>query len=78
MNSKRIVALIGVALLALLYIVTLVVAITDNSESGRWFMTCIFATVAVPMLIWIYTWIYGKFTGHHTIADPEPPEQPEE
>lgn len=78
MNSKRIVALIGVALLALLYIVTLVVAITDNSESGRWFMTCIFATVAVPLLIWIYTWIYGKFTGHHTIADPEPPEPPEE
>lgn len=77
-NSKRIVALIGVALLALLYIVTLVAAITDNSGSGRWFMTCIFATVAVPMLIWIYTWIYGKFTGRHTIADPQPPEQPEE
>lgn len=78
MNSKRIVALTGASLLALLYIVTLVVAITDNSEAGRWFMTCIFATVAVPMLIWIYTWLYGKFTGHHTIADPTPPEQPEE
>ena len=78
MNSKRIVALIGASLLALLYIVTLVVAVTDNSESGRWFMTCIFATVAVPMLIWIYTWLYGKFTGHHTIADPESSEQPEE
>ena len=78
MNTKRIVALIGVSLLVLLYIITLVVAITDNSESGRWFMTCIFATVAVPMLIWIYTWLYGKFTGRHTIADPEPPQQPEE
>lgn len=77
-NSKRIVALVGASLLALLYIVTLVVAITDNSESGRWFMTCILATVAVPMLIWIYTWIYGKFTGQHTIADPEPSEQPKE
>ena len=75
MNSKRIVALIGVALLALLYIVTLVVAITDNSESGRWFMTCIFASVAVPILIWIYTWLYGKFTGHHTIADSDPPDE---
>ena len=75
MNSKRIVALTGVALLILLYIVTLVVAITDNSESGRWFMTCIFATVAVPMLIWIYTWLYGKFTGRRTIADPKQPEE---
>lgn len=78
MNSKRVIALIGASLLALLYIVTLIVAITDSSESGRWFMTCIFATVAVPMLIWIYTWLYGKFTGRHTIADPEQTEQPEE
>ena len=78
MNSKRIVALTGASLLVLLYIITLAVAITDNSESGRWFMTCIFATVAVPMLIWIYTWLYGKFTGRHTIADPEPPERTEE
>lgn len=69
MTSKQLVALIGAALLVVLYIATLIVAILDNSDSGRWFMTCIFATVAVPMLIWIYTWLYGKFTGKHTIAD---------
>lgn len=63
--------MIGVILLALLYIVTLIVAIVDNSEAGRWFMSCIFATVAIPLLIWIYVWLYGKFTGKHTIADPE-------
>lgn len=70
-TSKQVVAIVGVALLVLLYIITLIVAIVDNSESGRWFMSCIFGTVAVPLLIWIYIWLYGKFTGKHTIADPE-------
>lgn len=68
-TSKQVVALIGVALLAVLYIITLIVAIVDNSSSGRWFWMCLFATMAVPLLIWIYTWIYGKLTGRHTIAD---------
>ena len=69
-TSKQVVAIAGVLLLVLLYIVTLVVAVFDNSESGRWFMICIFSTVAVPILIWVYTWMYGKLTGRHTIADP--------
>lgn len=68
-TSKQVVALGGVALLVLMYIATLVVAIVDNSDSGKWFMSCIFATVAIPLLIWIYTWMYGRLTGKHTIAD---------
>lgn len=74
-TSKQIVAIVGVILLALLYIITLIVAIVDNSESGRWFMSCIFGTVAIPLLIWIYIWLYGKFTGKHTIADSEQDQQ---
>lgn len=68
-TSKQVAAIVGVLLLVLLYIVTLIVAIFDNSESGRWFMICIFATVAVPIFLWIYTWMYGKLTGRHTPAD---------
>ena len=68
-TSRQVVAIVGILLLALLYIITLIVAIFDNSESGRWFMLCIFATVAVPILLWVYTWMYGKLTGRHTIAD---------
>lgn len=70
-TSKQIVALGGVVLLVLLYIVTLIVAIVDNSDSGKWFMSCIFATMAIPLLIWVYIWMYGKLTGRHTIADAE-------
>lgn len=68
-TSRQIVAVVGVALLLILYIATLIVAIVDSSSSGSWFWMCLFATIAVPLLIWIYTWMYGKLTGRHTIAD---------
>ena len=68
-TSKQIVAMTGVILLILLYVVTLIVSILDKSASGQWFMICLMATVALPLLIWIYTWMYGKLTGKKTIAD---------
>ena len=68
-TSKQVVAMTGVILLVLLYVVTLIVSIVDKSASGQWFMICLMATVAIPILIWIYTWMYGKLTGKKTIAD---------
>lgn len=68
-TSKQILAIIGILLLIALYIIALVAAITDNSASGRLFMMCLFATIAVPILIWVYTWMYGKLTNKHTFAD---------
>ena len=69
MTSKQIVAIIGIILLVLLYVVTLVMAFVDNSASSGLFGVSLFATFAIPFLIWIYTWIYGKLTGKSTIAD---------
>lgn len=68
MNPRRIAALLGVILLAVLYVVTLIVAIVDRSSSGKWFMICLMGTVTVPLLIWIYTWMYGMLSRHHTFA----------
>ena len=68
MTAKRIAAILGIILLVALYIVTLLVAIFDRSSSGQWFMICLIATVTVPLLIWIYTWLYGVLTNKHTIA----------
>ncbi len=68
-TSKQIVAIIGVVLLVLLYIITLFTAIFDKSASGKWFLICLVSSIAIPFLIWIYTWMYGKLTGKHTIAD---------
>ena len=68
-TSKQIVAMVGVILLVLMYLVTLVVAIVDSSASGKLFALCLYVTIAIPILIWIYTWMYGKLTGKHTFAD---------
>jgi len=68
-TSKQIVAIIGIVLLLLLYVITLVMAFIDTSDSGKWFGLSLIATIIVPILIWIYTWLYGKMTGKHTIAD---------
>lgn len=68
-TSRQIVAIAGIALLVLLYIITLIVAVVDRTESGRWFWICLFCTIALPLLIWIYTWLYGKMTGRHTFTE---------
>ncbi len=68
-TSKQVVAIIGVVLLLLLYIVTLIVAFVDTSSSGKLFSMCLFGTIAIPLMIWIYTWMYGKMTGKSTMAD---------
>ena len=68
-TSKQVVAIIGIVLLVLLYLVTLLAAFFDSSASGRLFWMCLFSTIAIPLLIWIYTWMYGKLTGKHTLTD---------
>lgn len=68
-TSRQIVAIIGIVLLVLMYLITLIAALFDNSASGKLFVMSLFATMVIPILIWIYTWMYGKLTGRHTIAD---------
>ena len=68
-TSKQVVAVIGIVLLVLMYIVTLITAIVDSSASQRLFWACLYATMAIPILIWVYTWMYGKLTRKHTFAD---------
>ncbi len=67
-TSRQIVALAGVVLLVLLYIITLFAAIFDSSAGHHLFAICLFSTVAVPILIWLYSWIYTKLTGGQSIA----------
>ncbi len=70
-TSKRVIALLGVILLVSLYIVTLFVAIFVPDQSGNMLKCCFLATIAIPILIWIYIWMYGKLSNKHTIADPD-------
>ncbi len=68
-TSRQVVAMAGVILLAALYLVTLAVAIFDRDSSGRLFQACLVGTIAIPLLIWVYIWMYGKLRGKHTMAD---------
>ena len=68
-KKQRIAALIGIILLVALYIVTFISAVFEFPGSQKLFFLCLFATVAVPILIWFYTWIYGKLTDKKTFAD---------
>jgi amino acid transporter len=70
-TSKQIVAMAGVILLVALYIVTFIVAIINPGESGNYFQICLVSTIVVPILIWIYVWMYGKLTNRRTFADPD-------
>lgn len=55
---KQILALCGVILLIGLYVVTLILAITDSSGTLNMFFASVVATVMIPALLWIYAFIY--------------------
>lgn len=68
-TPKRIAAIVALVLLAALYIMTFVVALVYPPGAGNLFGACLMATIAVPLLAWVYIWLYGQTTGKKTIAD---------
>ena len=60
-TAKQIAAIVCIVLLAALYLITLLSAIFA-------FPGCLICTVAVPILLWIFIWLYGQFEQKHTIA----------
>lgn len=55
---KRLLAVIGILLLISLYVITLVLALTDDPNTMNAFRASIYCTVLVPVLIWAYTFVY--------------------
>ena len=51
-------AWIGIGFLAALYLVTFFLAIFGNENTHGWFMACIFATIVVPIMMWVVQWLY--------------------
>lgn len=68
-NHKQIAAIICLILILLSYIASFIVSLTDSSKSGELFQACLIATVFLPILCWIYIWLYGQVKQKHTIAD---------
>ena len=65
-NSQRRVAIIGVALLVIVIFALLLTAIFD--PTGVWFRACLVLAIALPILLWIYVWLYGMLKQKKTIA----------
>ncbi len=57
---KRILALSGVVLLVLMYILCLIFAIMDFDGWQRYFIACLACTIAVPILLWINIFLYDR------------------
>ena len=55
---KQILAIIGIVLLVSLYVITLVLALTDDPNTMNVFRASLYCTFLVPVLIWAYTFIY--------------------
>ena len=57
---KRVFAIIAVILLGGLYVTALVLAIIDNPISTQLLKGTFLLTLAVPVLLYIYTWVFKK------------------
>ena len=66
---KRIIAIGSIFLLLLIYLIALLAGIFDQTSGARIFQACLFSTIGVPILAWIYIWIFGQVTKKHTMAD---------
>ncbi|MFT3985589.1 MAG: hypothetical protein QM697_16940 [Lachnospiraceae bacterium] len=73
---KRILALTGVILLVLLYLLTLVFSLMKSPEAINWFKASLVATIAVPCLIYAYQLIYRVLKSRS--ADPAAEEMPDQ
>ena len=67
-KMKRIGALVGVILLAGSIVATLIMAILGYTFESTVFMGLVIADICLPILLWIYIWLFGKLTGKHTMA----------
>jgi hypothetical protein len=66
---KQITAIVVVIILIALYVITLLTAIFDPTETRSWFRASIFATVVVPVLLWAYMMIFKLIRGNDEDKD---------
>ena len=55
---KKIIAIIGIAVLVLLYIATLIAAILDSTATMDFFRASVAVTIIVPAMLYIYIMVY--------------------
>ncbi len=69
---KRVLAIIGIVILVGMYVVLLFEALTGSPDTYNVFITCVAATIAVPIVLWLLIWSIGAIKGRHTVASLDP------
>lgn len=67
-TPKQIAAMICIILLVAMYLCTFIVACLDFPGWNKLFAGCLLMTIALPILLWLYIWLYGMYTEKHTMA----------
>ena len=60
---KRILSLTAVVIILLLYAVTFVLSFLQGDQAKDLLMVSIVATVVIPVLLYIYLWLFRLFKG---------------
>ena len=68
---QRALAIIAIALLVGMYLLTLVFALLSSPVADRMFRACLGLTIFVPLAAWITIWAVGVLTHRETIASPK-------
>ena len=74
MKLKRILALLGVVILAGLYICTLIFSMMSGELAMGLFRASIFCTVAIPIMLYIYMMVYKVLRGRGVPKDSQHPQ----
>jgi len=76
-NAKRIFAVIAICLLLALYITTLVSAIIGSEAAINLFRSCVYGTIAIPILLWIFISIFKYLNRNNTNIEEQKEENKE-
>lgn len=71
-KARRILAIIGLILIAAMYVLTIIFALMDSPESKNWLMAAIFCTIAVPVIIYamqLVAKVLPKLSGRDTTEE---------
>ena len=80
---KQILAIIALVIIAGLYIVTLILALSGNENTKHLFTASIITTIAVPLFMYVVYWVYNLVKGQaedarKVAAPPDEAEQTED
>lgn len=60
-KAKRILAMIGVIILAGMYVATLICAVSASENFMSMLMASMYASFIIPVIIWAFTYFAGLF-----------------